>query len=111
MAYRGERFTIEWARDASGSPRAKEFFDGLSDSDQAKVLTLFQRLGDIGRIRNSTKFKKVADDLWEFKSYQVRLLGDYRPGRRFLIATGLKKKRDRHRPKDLEKAREILRLY
>lgn len=72
------------------------------------MLKLFERLGDTGKITNKQKFKKVDDGLWEFKSYQVRFLGDFRPDRRFVVAHGVRKKKDKHLRKDLSKARRIL---
>lgn len=96
-----------WAHDA-----ARFFFDQLSDKDRAKVLSLFQRLGDHGRISNKEKFKSLTGtDLWEFKSFQIRFLGSFRPRGRFVIALGMRKKKDRHSRSDLEKAARILAEY
>ena len=81
---------------------------GLSGKEKAGILALFRRLADFGRIQNTQHFKKVRDDLWEFKKSQIRLLGGFRPGGRFVLALGLKKKDDKHKPKDLKKAEKIL---
>lgn len=104
----GEKFTIEWALDGNGTARGLEYFQQLRTKDQVKVTALLKRLADHGAITNREKFKKLDDGLFEFKSYQVRLLGDFRPGGRFLIAYGVTKKDDRHKNKDLRIAREIL---
>ena len=99
---------MEWAETRAGKRPAKEFYDNLDEEDQAKAQALFKRFADHGRITNREKFKKLQDGLFEFKSYQVRFLGDHRPGHRFVVATGIKKKRDKHKRKDLDKALEVL---
>ena len=61
------------------------------------MLALFQRLAEVGRIENRERFKSLGPrgrGLWEFKSFQIRILGDFRPGRRLLLAHGLRKKSD-----------------
>ena len=42
--------------------------------------------------------------LWEFKSFQLRFLGGFAGSRRFVVADGLRKKKQRHRPQDLDRA-------
>lgn len=73
---------------------------------------LFERLADHGRIRNNEQFKKLGDRqghaIWEFKSYQLRFLGAFTPGGRFLVALGLRKKKNKLRSADLDRAARIL---
>ncbi len=74
---------------------------------------LFNRLAEHGKIVNNEKFKKLGEmqgqALWEFKSFQLRFLGGFAPGGRFLLAHGLRKKRDAHARRDLERAARVLR--
>lgn len=73
---------------------------------------LFDRLAETGRITNKEHFKKLTDRrgqaLWEFKRFQIRFLGSFAPGRRFLVADGLQKKQDGHRSENLDRAARIL---
>ena len=75
---------------------------------------MFNTLAEVGWIKNRERFKKLETrrgwTLWEFKSFQIRFIGAFAPGipRTFLIALGLKKKRDRHRVRDLDRAVKIL---
>ena len=116
VAVRGQAFAVEWARDARGQCPARDFFNALDDADKAKMLALFGRLATTGRIASRENFRQLgrqakgeARGLWEFKKFQLRFLGDYRSGRRFVIALGLRKKQDDHSPADIEKAVRILR--
>ncbi len=90
----------------------------LSEGDQARVLALFRRLAETGRIVNREKFKKLGSmaagggsEIWEFKSFQVRFLGDFRRGGRFLVAHGIRKKEHNLRPADIEIAVRILKEH
>lgn len=87
---------------------ARVFVMSQSTSDQAKLFALFQRLAAFGVINNREKFKKVEDDLWEFKSFQLRILGGFRPGHFFVLAHGVRKKQDHLSKADIVTARRIL---
>lgn len=101
--------TVVWAVDASGKAPAYEYFRDLDDKDAAKMQALFNRLARDGFIKNDEKFKKLYDrNLREFKSFQLRFLGNYTKGRQFLVAVGLRKKQKAHRPRDLDRAERIL---
>lgn len=97
--------------DANGSMAAKAEFENLNDADAAKVAALFQRLANFGTIANREKFKKLGKKgvgLFEFKSFQDRFIGDFRPGKRFLIASYTKKKKDKLDPAVVKRAVDIL---
>lgn len=104
--YRGLRFTIECMAMDDGTCPAGEFLDGLSDSDRTKVDLLFEYLGDQGELRNKEKFKVVegSDKVFEFKSFQIRILGFFAPGYRFILAHGVRKKRDKLKVSDVKTA-------
>lgn len=103
---------VVWAMDAAGRRPALDFFSGLNNRDAAKVQALFERLAEHGEIRNQEKFKKLGNvgrhALFEFKSFQLRFLGGFAPGGRFLVAHGLRKKKDAHATRDLQRAVRIL---
>ena len=108
----GEWGRVVWAVEATGQQPALEFFEQLSKEEAAKVQVLFERLAERGQIRNNEQFKKLGDRqghaIWEFKRYQLRFLGAFTSGSRFLVAHGLRKKKDKHRSADLDRAARIL---
>jgi hypothetical protein len=110
-AAKGTWGTVEWALNARLRMPAREFYLALPQADQDKVAALFQRLAETGRIQNVDKFKSIVDAagrLWEFKSFQVRFLGDFRPGKRFVLAYGVRKKQDKLDKVDIQVAVRIL---
>lgn len=111
VAIHGEKLRLLWAMEATGRTPAREFFLAQSGGDRAKLLALFKRLADLGAIGNHEKFKKLEDGLWEFKSFQLRILGAFRPDSIFLLAHGVRKKKDHHSKADLETARRVLKEH
>lgn len=104
--------SVIWAIDESGKAPALEFFLQLPDKDAAKIEALFRLLAESGSIKNVEKFKKLDDRkgraVWEFKSFQIRFLGGFVRNRRFLVAHGVRKKKDKHKPDDIDRAARIL---
>ena len=104
---------MEWAVDASGKTPAREFFLELKPADRAKIQAQFNLLAKQGRIDTRERFRKLETRrgwaLWEFKSFQLRFIGTYsRIASAFVVADGLRKKQDRHRSRDLDRAVRIL---
>ncbi|HEX2078406.1 MAG TPA: type II toxin-antitoxin system RelE/ParE family toxin [Longimicrobium sp.] len=111
--YAGLKFTIQAMELADGSSPVGEFLDGLDARDRRKLDVLFEMLGELGRISNDTKFKKLSDreEIWEFKSFQVRIYCFFTPDRHVMLAHAVIKKQDRHNRADLEKAEERRRWF
>jgi phage-related protein len=108
LAYRGRCLIIEFALLPDEQMPAKEFIEGLSPGDQAKILALIERLGEYREIRNREKFKKIErTDFFEFKLFQVRVIGFFLQGRRFVLTHGFRKKQDNIPKSELERAYRI----
>ena len=104
---------VEWAVDASGKMPARKFFLELKPVDRAKIQALFNLLAKKGRIDTRERFKRLDKRrgwaLWQFKSFQLRFIGAFSPTvRAFVVAEGVRKKQNRHRPRDLDRAARIL---
>jgi len=90
-----------------GKSPVERFIDGLCKEDQQKLTALLQRTSDEGLPANREKFKKIEDDLFEFKSFQVRVFCTIR-GQRIILLNGVIKKKDRHDQEDVDKAKRLL---
>ncbi len=106
IVLRGIARTVEYAVCSDGSMPAKEFVEGLDESDQRKLVTLFRRLADTGKIFNREQFKLVDGNIFEFKRFQVRV-GCFQVGSRWLLTHGFIKKQDRWPEAELERANRI----
>lgn len=115
IAADGKWGRVEWASDKNGDMPARDYYLALPDKDKAKISALFQLFANRGFIQNREKFKKLGSkakgkgsELWEFKSFQHRFLGDYRQKGRFIIAHALRKKSDNLPTSAIAKAVRIL---
>jgi phage-related protein len=104
ILYSGKEYDVS-AITVDGRCYVIEFIEQLELDEQAKLLSLLERTADYGPPRNTEKFKKLGGDIWEFKSYQVRILC-------FIIAThGFKKKRDKTPKREIERAERMREEY
>ena len=75
-------------------------------------MALFVRMGDEGSIRNEEKFKSIEGTKYcAFKSFQLRVVCRFQPGRRLILLCGLRKKKDRYPPAEIERANRIFEEY
>jgi hypothetical protein len=115
VEYEGPNATIELYVFDDGSCPAKIFLDQLSGPARQKVDALFELMGVKGEIRNTEKFKKLekSDGLFEFKSFQIRLLCFYDKGvrRKLIITHGVMKKKNKHAETDIRRAKNIRAKY
>lgn len=95
IAYRGEKFTIEWYRNDSEECPALEYFLGLDDSAQDKLFHLMQRIGDFGRISDTTKFRHEGDQIYAFKPQPNRFLCFFQKGQKIIVTNAFHKKQQK----------------
>ena len=107
VVVRGNQRTIEYAVCANGSMPAKEFVEGLDESEQRRLDVLFRRMADTGKVFNTEQFKQVKDKIYEFKRYQTRV-GCFQIGMRWILTHGFVKKGDRWRASEIERAERIM---
>ena len=109
----GRRLSIQCLELADGSCPAGDFLDSLSAPERRKMDVLFELMGDRGQIFNREKFKKLAgsDGLFEFKSHQIRVPCIFGMGRTVVLLFGLRKKSDRYKRKEIERAEEYRQWY
>lgn len=100
VQYQGRKKQIELL--SENDDDVEQFLAGLSKRDRRKVDVLFERLGDHGVINNAEKFKKLegTDGVFEFKSFQIRLLC-FMQRNRVIVCRGLMKKREKHDKADI----------
>ena len=89
---------------------AGEFIAALGAGDKAKIQALFQRFANEGKIVNREKFKKIADKVFEFKSFQIRMFC-FVEHAQVLVTHGTKKKKDELNPADIKRSIRIRAEY
>jgi len=79
----------------------RELWDFLFDlkasscKDFARLVSLFDRTAEYGRIKNEQMFKYLANDIYEFKTFGgFRVLCFFDGGRMIVLTNGFKKRKD-----------------
>lgn len=111
IIYRGKRHDI-CSITHSGRSHIVDFIEGLERKDQKKVIALLQNSADNGLPRNEERFHKLKGvDIWEFKSFQVRLFCFRDKDRLIILTHGFIKKSDATPKKEIDKAVRLQREY
>jgi len=111
IAYIGESFTIEWYYDEKGYSQAFDYYSALSDLQKRKVLILFKRIGDYGKINDITKFRYEGDQVFAFKPKPDRFLSFFVKDKKIIITNAFSKKTDKLPKDEKMKALEKRELY
>lgn len=82
---------------------AKEFVEGLTVADQAKIVQLFRRMAESGKLPNREQFKLVRGNIFEFKKYQIRVFC-FRKDHRWILTNGYTKKRNKLARAEIDRA-------
>jgi hypothetical protein len=110
-AYEGEQFTIEWYYAAKGESQAREYYLSLDTNDRIKVLRLFKMMGDIGKIRDETKFRNEGNKIYAFKPQPHRFLSFFIQGKKMIVTNAFAKKQDKLPPSEKDRALNCMKSY
>jgi len=108
--YRGRQFNV-CALVVEKHCLAQEFVDELQELDQKKIFALLKYAGDNGPPRNLEKFRKLENDIWEFKSFRVRLLCFFDKKQLIILTHGFMKKSRKTPPAEIDKAKRLKKEY
>lgn len=111
VAYEGNHFTIEWYFDTHYQSQALDYYQALSDDDRIKVLKLFKLMGDVGEIKNKTKFMNEGDKIYAFKPQPDRFLCFFCEDQKIIVTNAFRKKQQKLPKNEKEKALRIRNNY
>ena len=92
IAYEGDNLTVEWFYDENGKSDSLDYFESLSNTQKRKVLMLFKRIGDFGKISDITKFRNEGDKVFAFKPQPDRFLSFFYVGKKVVVTNAFRKK-------------------
>jgi len=104
IAYKGEYFTIEWFYDEKGNSLPYKYYLQLTNSQKRKLLLLFKRIGDFGKINDKTKFRYEGDDIFAFKPQPDRFLSFFVKDRKIIVTSAFMKKSQKLPKNEIDKA-------
>lgn len=95
VAYKGEKYTIEWYIDEKGESQSLEYLLNLDPPSQQKIFYLFKRIADFGVINDKTKFRNEGDSIFAFKPQPNRFLSFFVKDAKIIITNAFMKKTDK----------------
>jgi hypothetical protein len=101
VAYSGELFEIEWYFDTKDQSQSLDYYHEMSNSQKRKLLMLFKRMGDFGRISDKTKFRNENDGIYAFKPQPDRFLSFFTSNNKIIVTEGFIKK-DNKLPRNIK---------
>lgn len=104
VAYQGNRYTIEWYFTENRDSPALNYYDSLDTSQRIKLLYLLKRMGDIGKINDSTKFNNEGNKIFAFKPKPDRFLCFFEKEGKIIITNAFCKKQQKLPKIEKEKA-------
>lgn len=104
IAYKGRSFQIEWYFNAKGNSQALDYAEKLSQNDKAKLENLLRLMGEIGMIRDQTRFRNEGDQIYTFKPQPHRFLCFFFDGGKIIITNAFVKKQNKMPKNEKEKA-------
>jgi phage-related protein len=104
IAYRGSEYTIEWYFNEKEKSQAFEYYSTLTSVERRKVLMLFKRMGDFGKISDTTKFRNEGDKIYAFKPQPHRFLSFFIKGKTIIVTNAFQKKSNKLPPNEKERA-------
>lgn len=108
--YQGRRYTISGIVE-NGKCRVREFIPALEEADKKKIVYLLKRTGDLGTPANIEKFRNLENGIFEFKSFQVRVLCFFAKGEMIILTHGFVKKKDKTPRTEIERAKRLMSAY
>lgn len=111
IAYQGEAFTIEWYFNQEGQSLALDYYNSLPAKERIGLLRLFKLMGDMGQIRDTTKFNYEHDGVYAFKPQPHRFLAFFVEGKKIIVTHAFKKQKPKLPKTEKERAVLIKRDY
>ena len=103
----GACFGIMWGIASNGGCQARDYYEALEDADRAKVLALFKRMAEVGKIFDKTKFNKETEKLYAFKPQPHRFFCFFVKGKRIYIVSAYQKQGDKAPPQEIKRAENL----
>ena len=113
LLYEGTCYSVHFHAEKALSSEVYEYFEKCDVVTQASLLYLAKRMGDVGRIYDTTKFRMEDKEnkIYAFKPKQERFFCFFFIGKKIVITSAYRKKRQKLDKRELKKAVEIRRKY
>jgi phage-related protein len=109
--YAGKEYTLS-ALVINGDCLVQEFLSGLDKQSERQIMSLLERTGDNGPLRNEEKFKRLEGKIYELKTRTgVRILSFFGEGHSLILTHGFFKPSKKKLKMEISKAAGWERSY
>jgi len=93
--YTGPKFSLEWYYDKDGKSVGFDYFLEMTREQRRKFFVLVKRMGEFGKIFDTTKFRNEGDGIYAFKPQPDRFLSFFTDDKKIIVTNGFLKKTDK----------------
>ncbi|MFH1846616.1 MAG: type II toxin-antitoxin system RelE/ParE family toxin [Candidatus Omnitrophota bacterium] len=113
LLYEGMQYLIYFHAESVTSSAVNDYFEKCAYKTQASLLFLAKRMGDAGKIYDTTKFRleDKENKIYAFKPRKERFFCFFFIGRKIVITSAYRKRRQKLDKKELKKAIKIRKKY
>lgn len=113
LIYGGEYYSVYFHAERRNFSEVHDYFESCDNVTQASLLFLVKRIADTGRIWDETKFRieDKANKIYCFKPKRERFFCFFVVGKKIIITSAYRKKRQNLDRRELKKAIEIRGKY
>jgi len=101
---------IRYAVLSSGKMPSKDYLESLDWRERIKMESRLENMATNGTIKNNQKFRKLEDEIWEFKSDQHRM-PCFQVSNCWILTHGFVKKSDKTKRKEIDRAKKIMKEH
>lgn len=111
IVYEGQKYKVEWYFTEGGTSPALEYYNNLEQNQRIKLLYLIKRMGDFGKINDTTKFNNEGDQIFAFKPKPDRFLCFFERQGKIIITNAFCKKQQKLPKNEKERALAYKKSY
>ncbi|MFH1305086.1 MAG: type II toxin-antitoxin system RelE/ParE family toxin [Candidatus Omnitrophota bacterium] len=113
LLYEGNRYSIYFHAEGANASEVYDYFENCDNVTQASLLYLAKRMGDVGKIYDTTKFRleDKENKIYAFKPKNERFFCFFFVGKKIVITSAYRKEKQKLDKKALRKAVEIRNKY
>lgn len=113
LIYTGQHYSVYFYAKAKNSSEVHDYFKRCDEVTQASLLFLVKRIADTGRIWDETKFRieDRVNKIYCFKPKKERFFCFFFIGKKIMITSAYRKRRQKLDKRELRKAIQIRSEY
>jgi hypothetical protein len=113
LIYEGSHYSVYFHAQSKTQSEVYDYFRKCDDATRASLLFLVKRLSDAGRVYDQTKFRleDARHKIYVFKPRKERFFCFFMIGKKVIVTSAYRKKRQKLDTQELNRAIKIKNMY